>query len=1167
MAGKFNFNATIGLDSAGFKRGVNQVKTSLSGLKSTFLQVAGALGAGLGLGQFISSLRVTATELSTAMNTLKNVSYVTKKFKDETKDVTIEMSNYQENLNFVHRLSRDYHQDLVAITDNYAKFIAACKKTNLSLENQRFVFESLTRAAAFYHLTADRTNDMMNAVVQMMSKGKVAAEELRRQLGNTLPGAFNMMAAAMKVSTSELDRMMKAGELVASEALPRFAAMLNSVTKNIEFDSIQAAMNDLKNTWYEFVQTSGAENLYKNIVKGATKTVSFVNDNIKGIQAGFAGLFTFLISSNIWNIMERRGSEWIKNLEKDLKLIEKNIAKTEAKLAGVSGVKKSANGVATHAHPTSLSSVDIDIMQDYNDMLLKQYQTQYRLGIISRKQWRAIRAEIQAAQAQLVGLTSATSTATAATGRLGLAWRGFKDMVVKAGKSLKTFFASNWVFLLISALTSVITYIKRVKDDIKEVMNITRDYNAQIEQINKGVSEDAVLLRKRLELVKDTSQAESSRLLALKEINKTMGTSYTLDELDNIKGKYEEITTEVERWIEATKTQAMMQAYASQITEATAKKLEAQRKIQEEADRLTGKGQQSNSVLPPGTPVGLKMIWKWAFGDLEKEAASIKEYEKVIANAEEQLKALGAELGDFFDILDENDEGEATALDKLMTDYNKQQQELANQLKEGAKNQDEYNEALDKLVQSFWEKAAATGELSISEITSKLKKGEALEELEDWYYKLSKAAMEAAKKALLKTAEKEMADALEESIAEASKAADEAIEKYIDEENKRLEKQLDLDVAVAGGDFDTQKRQDRNTLFDYGKKGSEKTSEELAQTNAWLEDIKRNYKDLIDESTELGYKTEIVQKKLDELSQLYQHATREAQTLEAAMNYQKVVEDIENVRKEINSLVYSGVKDFATSMDRVVSSWKTLKETMNDSDATGWDKFMAIFNMMTQVIDSAMGIYQTITTLQQLQTKLGATKLAEQTALNALLKEELALRMAAQGASNEEIQQRMTSLATLFTEKGLLGGILGLKQQENAASATGAALKGAEAAASATAASASAGEAIAGATASGSKMPYPLNLIAIATGIAAVIAALASMKKFAHGGIVGGTSTSGDHNLARVNSGEMILNKAQQGTLFSMLNGKGGMGGNVEFKIRGADLVGTINNYSKKISK
>ncbi len=81
------------------------------------------------------------------------------------------------------------------------------------------------------------------------------------------------------------------------------------------------------------------------------------------------------------------------------------------------------------------------------------------------------------------------------------------------------------------------------------------------------------------------------------------------------------------------------------------------------------------------------------------------------------------------------------------------------------------------------------------------------------------------------------------------------------------------------------------------------------------------------------------------------------------------------------------------------------------------------------------------------------------------------------------------------------------------------------------------GEAITSATASGAKMPFPLNIVAIAAGVAAVIAALAAVSGFATGGVVGGTSTSGDKKFARVNSGEMILNKFQQARLFAMVSG------------------------------
>lgn len=103
------------------------------------------------------------------------------------------------------------------------------------------------------------------------------------------------------------------------------------------------------------------------------------------------------------------------------------------------------------------------------------------------------------------------------------------------------------------------------------------------------------------------------------------------------------------------------------------------------------------------------------------------------------------------------------------------------------------------------------------------------------------------------------------------------------------------------------------------------------------------------------------------------------------------------------------------------------------------------------------------------------------------------------------------------------------------------------------------------------KLPFPANLAAAATVMAAVVAMFASLPAFATGGIVGGNSTIGDHNLVRVNSGEMILNGRQQKNLFNLLNGNGGVSnsgvGQVEFKIRGKELVGVLNNYNNKVSK
>ena len=75
---------------------------------------------------------------------------------------------------------------------------------------------------------------------------------------------------------------------------------------------------------------------------------------------------------------------------------------------------------------------------------------------------------------------------------------------------------------------------------------------------------------------------------------------------------------------------------------------------------------------------------------------------------------------------------------------------------------------------------------------------------------------------------------------------------------------------------------------------------------------------------------------------------------------------------------------------------------------------------------------------------------------------------------------------------------------------------------------------------------------------------------YAEGGIIGGGSNHGDMQLARVNSGEMILNNTQQARLFDLLDGGASMvgnGGNVEFKIKGSDLYGSLRNYGSIKSK
>ena len=106
------------------------------------------------------------------------------------------------------------------------------------------------------------------------------------------------------------------------------------------------------------------------------------------------------------------------------------------------------------------------------------------------------------------------------------------------------------------------------------------------------------------------------------------------------------------------------------------------------------------------------------------------------------------------------------------------------------------------------------------------------------------------------------------------------------------------------------------------------------------------------------------------------------------------------------------------------------------------------------------------------------------------------------------------------------------------------------------------------------------------SGTAQLVSMVATISQFATGGIVGGNSKSGDRVLARVNSGEMILNAAQQAQLFAIANGRmqptvntdvltglmsGGAGGvkagSVLGKIRGRDIVLVAANETRQMRR
>ena len=107
---------------------------------------------------------------------------------------------------------------------------------------------------------------------------------------------------------------------------------------------------------------------------------------------------------------------------------------------------------------------------------------------------------------------------------------------------------------------------------------------------------------------------------------------------------------------------------------------------------------------------------------------------------------------------------------------------------------------------------------------------------------------------------------------------------------------------------------------------------------------------------------------------------------------------------------------------------------------------------------------------------------------------------------------------------------------------------------------ANASAAKAAADGAGAVAPIPIVGPILAVGaVLLIMGALMNIPKFEFGGIVPGNSYSGDKMLARVNSGELILNRAQRNSLAGALASGGGVPREITLRARGKDLVAVID--------
>ena len=1101
MAGKLSFAVAINLLTDNFKKGTNNVKAQLKAIQYQVLTFAAALGAsGIGLSNFLSKLIEVGRETSRANTLLKNVSTST--------------LNYAENLKFVSGLANKYGIYINDLTSNYAKFSAAANISGMSLQKQQDLFESLSRASVAFGMSADDTNGMFLAITQMMGKGKIQAEELRGQLGERLPIAMQAMAKAAGTSVAGLDSIMKKGQLLSAKVLPDFANALNEMIPNVNTDNIETSVNRFRNAFQELTSKLNVGGIYKKIVDSATSELERLKNGVSDVVSVVISLIVGKLGSKLLS--------WFGELSAHRQSLVKQaeIAQTQIALATE---KKVAAEKVLEATVT-----------DYNTI-----ENGKRLA--TKKQVNAAELALERAKAveKKAILTAETMNERAAlvasSSRYGAFFTTIRLGYLKVAASLKAMFLSIAPMAIISGITYLITNLINVRKETERIKNMFSDYKKEAEKV--------------------THTPEIQQLKVLQDLyNKAAKGSV-------IKQKYQNRIIELLGG-ELKKNQDINDAIRDRIKllEATAKtdfyarsKVENEDKVRQIYNKYGGKEGFDIEYRKDAAHYSNTMLW---FGNKPQsinDMAEVTQLQKEIAYANSELSKYTEFTVKNTTTTPPTDDGDddkkkKTDLEKAEEEYTKSLKELTNQKLNGTfKKEAEYNKALDELNKATYKKLSgllSPVEAAKNETFQTVKAGadnpltsKTYEIEADYQNELKKLTNQKANGALTEEEyNKKLRDLITSTLAAAGSLDDIGIT------GKAFITALKFTEGKLKEKFVLPKEEKRDTTFDYKKTNVDKLTDEKAAKEKYVDSLKSkatsDVDKLIEDIKSAQGNIDIVKakyaKEAPELIEALNNAMNNVKSLDEALKIAQVKEDVKELEKELNKGLYSGVKDIANSADRLFSSFESLNDVMNDADTSSWEKILALFNALTQTLDSFMSIIDTIQTLTEVTEKLGLAKQAEAAIDSQVTAQKLSNTAVSIAADTTEAE----------TKKANSRGVVAANTAEAATEAA---------------------KSVAG-------IPF-VGLALAAAAVTGIIALFSSLPKFANGGIVGGHSKTGDKVLAGLNSGEMVLNESQQSRLFRMLNGgKATNNGNsviVSGKviIRGGDTFLSLSNYMRQTGK
>lgn len=156
------------------------------------------------------------------------------------------------------------------ITNSFVKFQASLNGANIPLEVTESLFRAVVNASGQLGISSEKTSLILDALSQTASKGVVSMEELRQQLGDSLPGALDMTAKGLGITSAQLVNLVENGGLLAADFLP---ALRNALVQTFgegqkQVAGLGAEFSRLKNNLTQFAQALGDGGITDLLIAG-----------------------------------------------------------------------------------------------------------------------------------------------------------------------------------------------------------------------------------------------------------------------------------------------------------------------------------------------------------------------------------------------------------------------------------------------------------------------------------------------------------------------------------------------------------------------------------------------------------------------------------------------------------------------------------------------------------------------------------------------------------------------------------------------------------------------------------------------------------------------------------------------------------------------------------